>query len=117
MPPAQAPHETRQLRKSITKESPGRKPLSEDERQQLSKSIGESFGWSTGPKNFQMEAIVAQLERRDVLVNAGTGSGKTGIAAGPHVHSSIKQRTTIVVSPLLQLHDEQVSARIYFMLQ
>jgi hypothetical protein len=38
-------------------------------------------------------------------VNAGTGSGKTGIAAGPRVHQG---RTTIMVSPLLQLHDEQV---------
>ena len=43
------------------------------------------------------------------MVHAGTGSGKTGIAAGPHVHPSSKGKVTITVSPLLALHDEQVS--------
>ncbi|CAA7263222.1 unnamed protein product [Cyclocybe aegerita] len=55
-----------------------------------------------------MDAINAQLEMRDVLVHAGTGTGKTAIAAGPHVHPSAKGKVLIMVSPLIALHDEMV---------
>jgi len=56
-----------------------------------------------------MEAIKAQLTREDVLVHAGTGSGKTTIAAGPHAHEKTKGMVTFMVSPLIALQEEQVS--------
>ncbi|KDR71310.1 hypothetical protein GALMADRAFT_1345788 [Galerina marginata CBS 339.88] len=55
-----------------------------------------------------MEGIIAQLKRQDVLIHAGTGMGKTAVAAGPHAHPSAKGRVTIMVSPLIALHDEMV---------
>jgi superfamily II DNA helicase RecQ len=60
------------------------------------------------PRPFQLEGIHAQLLRRDALVRAGTGSGKTLIAAGPHFHPSSRGKITIMVSPLLALQNEQV---------
>jgi len=60
-----------------------------------------------------MEAIEAQLKLEDVIVHAGTGLGKTAIVAGPHMHPSSKGKVTLMVSPLIALHDEQVS--IYIM--
>lgn len=86
-----------------------RRSLSPQELEALEKAIGEQFGWQDGPKEHQMRAILAQLQGRDCLVHAGTGSGKTGIAAGPHVHPSSKGKVTIVVSPLIALQEEQVS--------
>ncbi|KAJ6617841.1 P-loop containing nucleoside triphosphate hydrolase protein [Mycena sp. CBHHK59/15] len=55
-----------------------------------------------------MEGIIGQLQMRDVLVHAGTGSGKTAIAAGPHAHKSSQGKVTLMISPLIALHDEQV---------
>ena len=48
-------------------------------------------------------------QRKDVIVHAGTGFGKTAIAAGPHYHDSAKGGVTLMISPLIALHDEQVS--------
>lgn len=63
-----------------------------------------------GPlRPFQRQAIEAFLLGKDVLVHAGTGAGKTAIAAGPHAHPSAKGKVTLLVSPLIALHDEQVS--------
>jgi len=57
-----------------------------------------------GPRKFQLEAIEAQLLRKDVLVHAGTGSGKTTIAAGPHaLIDKSKGMVTFMVSPLLAI--------------
>jgi ATP-dependent helicase YprA (DUF1998 family) len=58
---------------------------------------------------FQLEAITAQLKHQDVVVHAGTGSGKTTIVAGPHIHPGCRGRVTILISPLIALHEEQVS--------
>lgn len=77
----------------------------------LAAKIEQKYGWK--PKEFQMRAIEAQLLQKDVVVHAGTGSGKTAIAAGPHVHESNKGRVTIMVSPLLALQNEQVSTQIF----
>ncbi|EGO04651.1 hypothetical protein SERLA73DRAFT_118595 [Serpula lacrymans var. lacrymans S7.3] len=55
-----------------------------------------------------VEATTAQLQGKDVLVHAGTGAGKMAIAAELHVHASSKGRVTLMVSPLLALHDKQV---------
>jgi hypothetical protein len=61
------------------------------------------------PYEFQREAIKAQLLWKDVLVHAGTGSGKTLIAAGPHTHPLAKGLVTFIISPLIALQEEQVS--------
>lgn len=62
------------------------------------------------PKPFQIEAVLAQVTQKDVVVHAGTGSGKTAIAAGPHLLPKSKGRVSILVSPLLALHEEQVGS-------
>lgn len=76
----------------------------------LDEKICEKFGWTHSPREFQLEAIKGQLLRKDVLVHAGTGSGKTTIAAGPHaLIDKLKGMVTFMVSPLLALQEEQVS--------
>lgn len=76
----------------------------------LDEKIRENFKWTHSPREFQLEAIKAQLLRKDVLVHAGTGSGKTTIAAGPHaLVDQSKGMVTLMVSPLLALQEEQVS--------
>ncbi|KAJ6609629.1 P-loop containing nucleoside triphosphate hydrolase protein [Mycena sp. CBHHK59/15] len=65
--------------------------------------------WTNGAQAFQLQCMEAQILRKDVLLHAATGSGKTGIAAGPHLLPSSKGKVTLVVSPLLALHEEQVT--------
>lgn len=71
--------------------------------------IKEKFTtWQNGAHPFQMECMRAQVLHQDVLLHAATGSGKTGVAAGPHLLPSSNGKVTLFVSPLLSLHDEQV---------
>lgn len=70
--------------------------------------------WTDGARDFQLKSMDAQILGKDVLIHAATGSGKTGIAAGPHLLPSSKGKVTLFVSPLLALHDEQVI--IFYML-
>jgi len=65
-------------------------------------------GWKDGARDFQLDAIEAQVLGEDVLLHAATGSGKTGIAAAPHLLPSSKGKVTLFVSPLLALQEEQV---------
>lgn len=65
--------------------------------------------WTDGARDFQLACMRAQVLKQDVLLQAATGSGKTGIAAGPHLLPSSKGKVTLVVSPLLALEDEQVA--------
>jgi superfamily II DNA helicase RecQ len=88
---------------------PERHACTTEELQGLDEKIKNQFGWINGPRTFQMKGINAQLQLRDVLIHAGTGLGKTGVAAGPHVHPSAKGKVTIMVSPLIALHDEMAS--------
>jgi ATP-dependent helicase YprA (DUF1998 family) len=60
------------------------------------------------PREFQLQATLAQIMRKDVVVLAGTGSGKTAIAAAPHLLPESRGRVSILISPLLALHSEQV---------
>jgi ATP-dependent helicase YprA (DUF1998 family) len=96
---ASKPHATPNLRKPVTKE----------DLRGLEDKIKIKFDWVHEPRAHQMQGIVAQLQMRDVLVHAGTGSGKTMIAAGPHAHPSSEGKVTLMISPLIALHDEQVS--------
>ncbi|EMD42076.1 hypothetical protein CERSUDRAFT_62036 [Gelatoporia subvermispora B] len=56
-----------------------------------------------------MAGIKAQLEGSDAIIQAATGSGKTAIAAGPHLWDGVKGRITIMVCPLLALEEEMVN--------
>ncbi|KAL1717570.1 P-loop containing nucleoside triphosphate hydrolase protein [Schizophyllum commune] len=85
---------------------PNRMPLTAEALGGLSEVLTASFGYE--PREFQTRAISAQLQRKDVIVHAGTGFGKTAIAAGPHYHDSAKGGVTLMISPLIALHDEQV---------
>jgi hypothetical protein len=79
------------------------------ELEMLPDLIKEKFTtWKDGVHPFQLECMRAQVLHQDLLLHAATGSGKTGIAAGPHLLPSSKGKVTLFVSPLLSLHDEQV---------
>lgn len=97
-PPAGLTAEERQLRR--------------EELEKLPEYIKEKLpSWSDKePKPFQLDAIRAQHLGEDAIVHAGTGSGKTFIAAGPHLLPSNQGegKVTLFISPLLALHEEQV---------
>ena len=81
--------------------------LTEDDLRGLEEAFEKNVGFKL--KDFQLEAVKQQLLRKDTLVHAGTGSGKTAIAAAPHFHPSAKGMITLMVSPLLALQNEQAS--------
>ncbi|KAJ7487291.1 P-loop containing nucleoside triphosphate hydrolase protein, partial [Mycena galericulata] len=64
--------------------------------------------WTNGATKCQLECMGAQVIGQDTVLHAATGAGKTGIAAGPHLLPSSKGKVTLLVSPLLSLHEEQV---------
>ncbi|KAJ7258002.1 P-loop containing nucleoside triphosphate hydrolase protein [Mycena rebaudengoi] len=91
------------------KDSPNpRKPLKKEDLRTLEDDIRARFQWEHSARPHQLEGIIAQLQMRDALVHAGTGAGKTMIAAGPHAHKSSEGKITLMISPLIALHDEQV---------
>ncbi|KAF7372275.1 ATP-dependent DNA helicase Q-like 3 [Mycena venus] len=65
--------------------------------------------WIDGAKDFQLECMGGQKLGKEILLHTATGAGKTGIAAGPHLLPSSQGKVTLVVSPLLSLHHEQVA--------
>ncbi|GLB44259.1 putative atp-dependent dna helicase [Lyophyllum shimeji] len=105
-------HKQKKLRKPRrqpdTSTWPKRKHLKPEDLEGLQEKIQQAFGWSELPRTHQAGAIEAQLFGNSVLVHAGTGSGKTAIAAGPHVHEKSKGKVTLMVSPLIALQEEQV---------
>ncbi|KAF8177452.1 P-loop containing nucleoside triphosphate hydrolase protein [Pholiota molesta] len=74
----------------------------------LAQKIKDKFKWKHTPREFQLQAIEAQLLRKDVLIHAGTGSGKMAIAAGPYAHEATEGMVTFLVLPLISLQEEQV---------
>ncbi|KAF8169336.1 P-loop containing nucleoside triphosphate hydrolase protein [Mycena galopus ATCC 62051] len=84
-------------------------PLTKKELEGLEDNIKAKFQWAHTINPHQLEAIVGQLQMRDVLVHTGTGSGKTAIAAGPHAHKSSEGKVRLMISPFISLHDEQVN--------
>jgi superfamily II DNA helicase RecQ len=82
--------------------------LTLDDLKNLGQKIKERFKWNHSPREFQLEAIKAQLLRKDVVIHAGTGAGKTFVAAGPHAHEGTEGMVTFMVSPLIALQEEQV---------
>ncbi|KAJ7026664.1 P-loop containing nucleoside triphosphate hydrolase protein [Mycena alexandri] len=85
-----------------------RKPLTKAELVGLADLMRAKFESPHRARQYQMDGIEAQLQMRDVLVHAGTGMGKTTIAAGPHAHPSSAGKVTLMISLLIALHDEQV---------
>lgn len=83
--------------------------LKPNDLKDIAQKVKEKFKWDHEPRPFQLDAIVAQLKREDVLIHAGTGSGKTAVAAGPHAHEKMKGKVTFMISPLIALQNEQVS--------
>jgi hypothetical protein len=66
--------------------------------------------WTNGATPTQLQCMGAQALGRDTILHAATGAGKTGIAAGPHLLPSSKGKVTLIISPLLSLHEEQVTS-------
>jgi ATP-dependent helicase YprA (DUF1998 family) len=93
---------------------PAWKGLREADLIGLIDKLKTKFKIFNSPRKFQVDAIEAQLLRRDVLVHAGTGSGKTTIAAGPHAHEKAEGMVTFMVSPLIVLQEEQVSKTLHW---
>ncbi|KAJ7035030.1 P-loop containing nucleoside triphosphate hydrolase protein [Mycena alexandri] len=85
-----------------------RKPLTKAELVGLADLMRAKFESPHRARQYQMDGIEAQLQMRDVLVHAGTGMGKTTIAAGPYAHPTSAGKVTLMISPLIALHDEQV---------
>jgi superfamily II DNA helicase RecQ len=83
--------------------------VKENELANFGQAMQEKFKWDHTPRKIQLDAIISQLVRKDVVIHAGTGSGKTAIAAGPHAHEKAKGMVTFMVSPLIALQEEQVS--------
>lgn len=90
---------------SQTRSWAGLKP---EETVGLEQKIKKHFGWNHTLRSFQLQAIEAQLFRKDVLIHAGTGSGKTAVAAGPFAHEKTDGMMSFMVSPLIALQEEQV---------
>ncbi|KAH9911536.1 uncharacterized protein BXZ73DRAFT_34470, partial [Epithele typhae] len=82
--------------------------LSSEDIQLLRQMLRDKFRWPNNLKDFQVDAIRAQLKGVDIIVQAPTGAGKTALAAGPHVWPSFERRVTLMICPLLTLEDEMV---------
>lgn len=86
--------------------------LTQEQLQALAKKMQESYKWDTEPKDFQLSAVQAQIEGVDMIVQAPTGSGKTAIAAGPHLWPGNENKFTLMICPLLSLEEEMVRNHI-----
>ena len=75
----------------------------------LADRIKAGFKWAHQPRDYQVEAVRAQLHRKDILIHAGTGSGKTACVAGPYALPETQGLVTLMVSPLIALQEEQIS--------
>lgn len=82
--------------------------------EKLSEILKQDHGWTNDLRAFQLEALQAIAEGRDVIVHAATGSGKTAILAVLHLLPCTQGMVTLCVSPLIALQDEQVCTIIYY---
>ncbi|KAI0309836.1 P-loop containing nucleoside triphosphate hydrolase protein [Amylostereum chailletii] len=98
--------QTRRARRQHPASSPAA-PMMPSQIHDLKLAIKDLFG-SKEPRDFQVQMVQAQEERRDALCQAATGSGKTAIAAGPYALKENSDRVTSIVSPLIGLQDEMV---------
>ena len=94
-------------------------PLSEEALQALSDStlrelLSKCTKQRTGllPRPFQLDAAVALVCNRDLIVKVGTGSGKTLAFVMPCF--VLMKPVVVVVSPLNALQKDQVSVSPFF---
>lgn len=106
---AKHPSRDKRTNKADANKREARHALKQKDLEGLGEKIKETWRWNDVLRVFQMQGVEAQLLGKDAVVHAGTGSGKTAIAAGPHVHPASKGKVTIMVSPLIGLQMEQVS--------
>ena len=78
---------------------------SHDEKRGFVTAVFRS-SWEQDPKPFQLDAVIAALDRKHVMVTAPPGAGKTRIWEVLALFS--KDRVTIVVNPLLALGEDMV---------
>lgn len=83
--------------------------LSDEELTTIEHEIQSKFKWTHTPRVFQVKAVKGILQRRDVLIHAGTGMGKTAVAAGAFASPKINGMVAFMVSPIIALQEEQVS--------
>ena len=116
--PAQTVASVRQpaTRKRAIEIRVSRPQLTAEDEKTLATKMRQAYKWDADPKDFQLAAVRAQIEGVDMIVQAPTGSGKTALAAGPHLWPGNEKKVTFVVSPLLSLEEEQVF-ELEFMLQ
>ena len=81
--------------------------MTSQELEDLRARLKEQFGGKE-PRDFQVELVQAQEERRDSICQAATGMGKTAIAAGPYALPKNEGRVTFMISPLIGLQNEMV---------
>ncbi|VDB97814.1 unnamed protein product, partial [Peniophora sp. CBMAI 1063] len=86
---------------------PPRQKMTQAQIERLRELFREEFGGKE-PREFQIEAICAQQEGRDVLVHVATGMGKTAVAAGPFLLRENADKVMLLVSPLVGLQEEMV---------
>lgn len=100
---------TRQHRQETEKhnELPSSVPLTDKDLESLDEHVKSKFHKDYTLKDFQLAATIAQLQRKDTIVHAHTGAGKTAIVAAPHAHPASHGKVTFLVSPLIALQDEQ----------
>ncbi|KAI0054709.1 P-loop containing nucleoside triphosphate hydrolase protein [Artomyces pyxidatus] len=82
--------------------------MTAEELDELRRLMKEQFGGKE-PRDFQVDMVQAQEERRDALCQAATGQGKTAIAAGPYVLKKNEGKVTFMISPLIGLQNEMVT--------
>ncbi|TFY56011.1 hypothetical protein EVG20_g9099 [Dentipellis fragilis] len=108
MPPKSSKSRRRvQSNRSHRPPPPPPRKMTVDEVQALRDAMKQQLN-GREPRDFQVDLVQAQEERKDALCQAATGQGKTAIAAGPYALAQNSERVTFMVSPLIGLQDEMV---------
>ncbi|KAJ3555921.1 hypothetical protein NM688_g2307 [Phlebia brevispora] len=81
--------------------------LTDEQRSALARKMQEAYHWDEAPHPHQLAGVLAQIEGVDAIIQAPTGSGKTAIAAGPHLW--LPGMITLMICPLLALEEEMVT--------
>ena len=86
---------------------------SENTREDLVTAFKKAFH-GLEPYDWQLDVTEALLLGLDCVVIAGTGSGKTMPFAMPLLVDKTKKKMVIVISPLNDLEEDQVSVLMFF---